>query len=53
MSGRRAVWDLTIWFAALVYVALVLWLNLDTPWVGLLLIGLAVYELIARREQSN
>jgi hypothetical protein len=50
VSSRRAVWDLTIWVAALVYIALVLWLNLDTPLVGLLLIGLAVYELIARHE---
>jgi len=44
--GKRAFWDLTIWGAGLVYMALVLFLNLDSPLFGLLLIVLAAYELL-------
>jgi hypothetical protein len=45
-GSKRAVWDLTICAAGLVYLALVLFLNLDSPLFGLLLIVVAGYELI-------
>jgi hypothetical protein len=44
--GKRAFWDLTIWGAGLVYLALVLFVNLDSPLFGLLLIVLAAYQLL-------
>jgi hypothetical protein len=44
--GKRACWDLTICGAGLVYMALVLVLNLDSPLFGLLLIVLAAHELL-------
>ena len=44
--GKRAFWDLTIWGAGLVYLALVLFGNLDSPVFGLLLIVVAGYQLL-------
>jgi hypothetical protein len=52
-DGKRAFWDLTICGAGLVYIALVLFVNLDSPLFGLLLIGLAGYELLDRRGQAK
>ena len=45
-GGKRTVWDLTICAAALVYLSSVLFLNLDSPVFGLLLIVLASYQLL-------
>jgi len=39
-------WDLTIWGAGLVYLVLVLFVNLDSPLFGLLLIISAAYQLL-------
>jgi hypothetical protein len=36
----------TIWVAGLIYMALVLFVNLDSPLFGLLLIVLAAYQLL-------
>jgi hypothetical protein len=47
--GKRAFWDLTIGGAGLVYLVLVLFVDLDSPIFGLLLIVLAGYELLAPR----
>jgi hypothetical protein len=44
--GKRACWDLTICGAGLVYMALVLFVNLDSPLFGLMLIVLAAYQLL-------
>ena len=52
-AGKRAFRDLTIWAAGLVYLALVLIVNLDSPLLGLLLIVLASYELIEPRRQKR
>jgi hypothetical protein len=54
-AGKRTVWDLTIWCAGLVYLALVLCENLDSPLFGLLLIVLASYELLEphRRRRAR
>ena len=51
MSGesKRAFWDFAICGAGLVYIALVLFVNLYSPLFGLVLIGLAGYELLTRR----
>lgn len=40
------IWDLTIWGAGLVYLVLVLFMNLDSPLFGLLLIVVAAYGLL-------
>jgi hypothetical protein len=40
------IWDLTIWCAGLVYLVLVLFVNLDSPLFGLLLIVVAGYQLL-------
>jgi hypothetical protein len=55
MSGakKRAFWDLTICGAGLVYIALVLFINLDSPLFGILLIALAGYELLNRRGMAK
>jgi hypothetical protein len=50
-EGKRAVWDLTICAAVLVYLFVVyhspvLFLNLDSPVFGLLLIVFASYQLL-------
>jgi uncharacterized membrane protein YfcA len=50
---KRALWDLTIWAAGLVYMALVLFVNLDSPLFGLLLIVLAAYALLEPRRQKR
>jgi len=53
-SGRkRAFWDLTIWGAGLVYLALVLFVNVDSPLFGMLVILLASYELVAHRHRRG
>jgi hypothetical protein len=44
--GKRAFRDLAICGAGLVYLALVLFVNLDSPILGMLLIVLAGYELV-------
>jgi hypothetical protein len=48
MSGgnKRAFWDLAIGSAGLIYVALVLFINLDSPLFGVLVIVLAGHELL-------
>jgi hypothetical protein len=50
-ESKRAFWDLTICGAGLVYVALALFVNLDSPLFELVLIVLAAYELLNRRGQ--
>ena len=45
-GNKRTVQDLTIWAAALIYLALVLFLDLSSPLLGLLLIILAGYRLL-------
>jgi hypothetical protein len=52
-EGKRAFWDVTICGAGLVYVALVLFVNLDSPLFGIVLIVLAGYELLGRRGQAK
>jgi hypothetical protein len=52
-ESKRAFWDLTICGAGLIYVALVLFVNLDSPLFGMVLIGLAGYELLDRRRQAK
>jgi hypothetical protein len=55
MSGasKRAYWDLIICGAGLVYVALALFINLDSPLFALVLIILAGYELLDRRAPAK
>ena len=50
---KRAFWDFTIWGAGLVYLALVLCENLDSPIFGLLLIILASYKLLERHRRRR
>jgi len=52
---RRAVRDLTVCGAGLVYLALVLFVNLDSPLLGLLWIAMAGYQLVEphRRKGSR
>ena len=50
---KRACWDLTIWGAGLVYMALVLFVNLDSPLFGLLLIVVAGYELLEPHSRKR
>lgn len=54
---KRAFWDLTIWGAGLLYLALVLFVNVDSPLFGMLLIVSAGYELVGphrhRRGRSQ
>ncbi len=53
ISRKRAFWDLAICGAGGVYLALTLWLNLDSPVVGLALIVLAAHELVEPRRRRN
>jgi hypothetical protein len=52
---KRALWDFTIWGAGLVYLALALCENLESPFFGLLLIVLASYKLLEphRRRRAR
>jgi hypothetical protein len=50
---KRALRDLTIWAAGLAYMALVLFVNLDSPFFGLLLIVLAAYALLEPRRHKR
>ena len=52
-AGKRTFWDLTIWGAGVVYLALVLIANLSSPLFGLLLIVLAGYELLEPRRHKR
>jgi hypothetical protein len=47
------IWDLAIWSAGLVYLALVLFVNVDSPVFGLVLIILAGYELLRPRRRRR
>jgi hypothetical protein len=47
------IWDLAIWSAGLVYLALVLFVNVDSPVFGLVLIILAAYELLRPRRRKR
>jgi fatty acid desaturase len=50
--NRRAIWDLLLAIAGLVYVVLILWLSLDTPLFSLLFVSLAAHQLFCRRGAS-
>jgi fatty acid desaturase len=52
-TSRRTIWDLAIWGAGLVYLALVLVVNLDSPFFGALLIVLAVFQLVGPRRHKS
>jgi hypothetical protein len=45
-TNKRAIWDLAIGLAGLVYLGVVLIDNLYSPLFGLVLIGLAAYEIL-------
>jgi len=53
VASKRAFWDLTICGAGLVYVALALLINLDSPLFAFVLIILAGYELLDRRGPAK
>ena len=53
MSLRRAVWDVTVWGAGWLYVALVLCLNIDSPALGACVLALVLYELMAPHRASG
>jgi hypothetical protein len=50
--SRRAKWDLVVGVSGVIYVALTLWLSLDSPLLSLLFIALAGYDLLAGRNRS-
>jgi hypothetical protein len=52
-ESRRIFRDVTICGAGLVYLALVLFVNLDSPLFGIVLIALAGYGLWDRRGQAK
>lgn len=52
-ESKRMFRDVTICGAGLVYLALVLFVNLDSPLFGVLLIALAGYGLWERRGQAK
>ena len=51
--GGRGVWNLTIGLAGLLYLGITLFADWTSPPFGLMLIGLAGYELIAHRGRRQ
>lgn len=47
--SRRAKWELILGISGFVYVILTFWLNLDSPIISILLIGLVGYDLLTVR----
>ena len=49
--SRRDKWDLALGISGLVYIALTLALSLDAPFLSVLFVGLAGYELVTGRNR--
>jgi hypothetical protein len=47
--SRRAKWELVLGLSGLVYVVLILALSLDSPFLSMLFIALAGYDLLINR----
>ncbi len=51
--GRRAIWDLGLLLAGILYLAAVLCLQVESPALGLGFVLLAAYELIESRRRGH
>jgi hypothetical protein len=49
-AGKRAIRDFAVAMAGLVYLSMVLFLNLNSPFFGVLVIVLAGYEILEPRS---
>ena len=51
--GKRAIWDLALLVAGIVYLELVLFQQIEFPLFGLWLVVVSGHELIGRRRQRR